>query len=97
MVVPWGNAISPLQLGANNELPRASRKNFPKFNRDGKVSVDKHIATFFVACSIVNPQHENVAVRMFVETLMENVADWFQHLPTRCITSWIDMKNFFEA
>lgn len=97
MVVPWGNTIKPLQLGANNNLPQDSWKNFPKFNGDGKVSADEHITTFFAACNIVNPQHEDVAVRMFVETLIENATDWFQHLPMGCITNWNDMKNCFET
>lgn len=75
MAIPWGNAIGPLQLGANNDLPRASQKNFPKFNGDGKISVDEHIAAFFIACSNINPQHEDIAVMIFVEIWVENATD----------------------
>ena len=40
MVVPWGNVIGPLNLGENNDLPRASRKNFQRFSSDGLVSIE---------------------------------------------------------
>ena len=75
MVVPWGDAIGPLQLAANNDLPKASQKNFPKFNGDGKVSADDNIMAFFSICSIVFPQHEDVVVRLFLETLVESTTD----------------------
>lgn len=77
MVVLEDNVIGPLWLATNNDLPRASRKNFPKFNGDGKVSFDEHITTFFVEYNIVFPQHKDVAVRIIVKTLVENAADWF--------------------
>ena len=83
MAQPCGNAIGPLSLGANNDLLRALRKNFPKFNGDGTNSIEQHLSAFHKACGVVNPQHEDVVVRMFVDTLVDNVADWFQDLPTR--------------
>ena len=56
MAVPWGNAIGPLNLADNHDLPRASRKNFPKFNGDGTVSAEQYLSSFHKACSVVNPQ-----------------------------------------
>lgn len=40
--------------------------------------------------------NEDVAVGMFVDTLVDNAADWFQDLPIRCITNWDTMKQMFE-
>ena len=97
MAVPWGNAVGPLKLTVNHDLPKASRKNFPKFNGDGTVSTEQHLSAFQKACSVVNPQHEDVAVRMFVDTLVDDATDWFQDLPTGCITGWDTMKQRFEA
>lgn len=97
MVVPWGNAIRPLNLAANHDLPKASRKNFPRFNGDGTVSIEKNMSAFHKACGVVNPQHEDTTVRMFVNTLVDDVVDWFQDLPTSRITRWNDMKQRFEG
>jgi hypothetical protein len=96
MVVPWGNVIGLLNHGANNDFPRASRIFFPRFIGDGIIFVEKNLSYFHKACGVVNPEHEDVVVKMFVDTLVDNVSDWFQDLPTRCITDWNDMKKKFE-
>lgn len=46
MAIPWGNAIGPLNLIENHDLPKASRKNFPRFNGDGSVSAKQHLSAF---------------------------------------------------
>jgi hypothetical protein len=33
---------------------------------------------------------------MFIDTLVDDVVDWFQDLPAGCITRWNDMKQRFE-
>ena len=53
-------------------------------------------SAFHKACGVVNPQYEDVVVRMFVDTLVENGVDWFQDLPTKCITNLNTMKQRFE-
>ncbi|KAH9293134.1 hypothetical protein KI387_041663 [Taxus chinensis] len=85
--VPWGNAIGPLALPARHELPRGSRKILPKFDGDGKTSPDDHISAFFAACAVLSVEYEDVAIRLFIETLHDIAADWFHHLPNGCITS----------
>lgn len=45
-------------------------------------------------CDIV--QHEDVAVRLFVQTLTKAMTDWFYHLPNGAITNWEDLKTRFE-
>ena len=79
MAAPWAIAIVLLALIGYHPLPTSSRKNFPKFLGDGKVTVDEHIKAFFVATHILGVAHKDVVVRLFVETLIENVADWFYH------------------
>ncbi|KAH9326512.1 hypothetical protein KI387_006690, partial [Taxus chinensis] len=71
-------------------------KSFPKFRGDGKVHPDEHIAAFIVACGILGVEHEDVSVRIFVETLQDNVVDWFYHLPVGTITNWNTMTTQFE-
>ncbi|KAH9315574.1 hypothetical protein KI387_024201, partial [Taxus chinensis] len=85
--VPWGAAIGPLSLTPPlHDLPHGSWKNIPKFNGDGKQHPDEHIASFFVACGVLGVAHEDVSVRLFIETLHGVVAEWF-YLPNACITN----------
>ena len=41
-------------------------------------------------------QYEDVVVRLFIETLIGDVAKWFQHLPSRLINSGNTMKTHFK-
>ena len=75
MAAPWAAATRPLALNAYHPLPSRSRKNFPKFSGDEKVTTDEHIKSFFAATHILGVGHEDVALRLFVETLTNSVAD----------------------
>lgn len=92
--LPWGQRVGPLSLPQPlHELPRSIRKNFPKFRGDGKVHPDEHIVAFIVACGILMLEHEDVTIRIFVETLQDNVADWFYHLSVGSIIDWTSMTT----
>jgi hypothetical protein len=75
MAAHWAAAMGPLALTTYHPLPISSRKNFPKFLGDGKVTRDQHINSFFIATHILGVAHEDVFVRLFQETLTESVAD----------------------
>ena len=75
MAAPWAAVTRPLALNAYHPLPSGSRKNFPKFSGDGKVTTNEHIKAFFVATHILGIGHEDVAVRLFIETLTDSTAD----------------------
>ena len=75
MAAPWATTTGPLAFDAYHPLSSGSRKNFPKFSGDGKVTTDEHIKAFFAATHILGIGHEDVAVRLFIETLTDNVAD----------------------
>lgn len=51
---------------------------------------------FFVASSISTMQHEDVAMRLFVECLAGPVAEWFYSLLDGSIKNWIMLRNKFE-
>jgi len=97
MAQPWGAAIGPLNLGANlNPLPKNARENLPRFNGDGKTSPEEHLCAFAAACSVLGVQHQDVAIRLFVQTLTDTAAQWFYHLTDASITNWNEMKIAFE-
>ena len=96
MATPWAAATGRLNFVAYHPLPSSSRKNIPKFTGDGKVTVDEHIRAFFTAINILGVSHEDVVVRLFVETLTEAAADWFYYLADGSITNWNTMRVAFE-
>lgn len=85
---PWGNAFGSLGLALPlHALPEGSRKNFPKFFGDGQQHPNEHVVVFYIACGVHSVEHEDVFVRLFVETLQGVAADWFYHLAPHAITN----------
>ena len=97
MATPWAIAIGPSALNTYHPLLARSRKNFPKFLGDGKVTTDEHIKSFFAATHILGVGHEDVTVRLFMETLTNSAVDWFYHLDDGSITNWNPLRTTFEA
>lgn len=98
-LVMWGVAIGPLAFGAGaqlHDLPRGLGKVIPKFIGYGKVSPDEHMRAFFVSSSILAIQHEDVSMRLFVESLIDVVADLFYSLPNGSINNWAALRTRFE-
>ena len=84
----WGAQVGPLALGANlDPLPKGSRELLLKFSGDGKKSTNEHLNAFNIACIVLAIGIENVVVRLFLQTLIDDVADWFHHLPQGTITN----------
>ena len=95
MDAPWVITIGPLALNSYHPLPFGSRKNSPKFLGDGKVTTNEHIKAFFAAAHILGIGHEDVAIRLFVETLTDSATDWFYHLDDGSITDWNTLRTTF--
>ena len=75
MAPPWATTIGPLALNTYHPLLTGSRKNFPKILGNGKVTTNGHIKSFFESTHILGVGHEDVAVRLFVETLTTSAVD----------------------
>lgn len=82
---PWGQNFGPLNFPIPlHPLPQGSRKNIPKFYGD-KQHPNEHIVAFYITCSVLAIEHEDVLVRLFVEYLQGDVVDWFYHLAPQTI------------
>ena len=83
---PWGAQVGPLALGGNlHPLPKGAKEVLPKFYGDEKKSTDEHLNAFNTACVVLAIAHEDVAVRLFIQTLIDDAVDWFHHLPQASI------------
>ena len=66
----------PLALGPNlYSLPKGARDMLPKFSGDGKKSIDEHLNAFNTKHRVLAVSTKNVTVRLFVQTLIEVVAN----------------------
>ena len=73
---PWDAQVGPLALGGNlHPLPKGAREVLPKFYGDGKKSTNEHLNAFNTACAVLVVAHEDVAIRLFVQTLIDDVAN----------------------
>ena len=64
---PWGQNIGPLNLDVNPiVLLKGATKILPKFNGDGKVSIEDHLRAFHTTCGIISVPIQDIVVRLFV-------------------------------
>ena len=79
-------------------------KHIPKFNGEGEVTTEDHLANLAYAGNL-NIEHEDVWMRVFVQSLEGDVRKWFRSLTTGSITGvevlddtflrkWGDKKDF---
>lgn len=96
---PWGAQVGPLDLTNFNlqALPKGAREVLPKFSGDGKVSSSDHINDFNTACIVIGVGIEDVAIHLFIQTLIKTTTYWFHHFPNGSITTWNGMGKTFMA
>lgn len=92
---PWGAQIGPFALVQYSALSKRSWEYRPKFSGDKTQDPNDHIKVVIIACGVLGVQEENIFIRLFVQILLRNVAEWFQNLPDRCITCWKDLEVKF--
>ena len=61
-------------------MPTGSKKYFPEYAGRSDQDPDSHIRAFNIACGILGVLEEDLYVRLFVRSLVDDVAVWFQHL-----------------
>ncbi|KAH9316903.1 hypothetical protein KI387_018672, partial [Taxus chinensis] len=94
--VSWGVAFGPLNLTPPmHDLPKGRRIFFLKFFGDGKQNPGDHLTAFFISCGVLAIEHEDVSVRLFIETLHDLAGEWFYRLAPSTITNWATMRDAF--
>jgi hypothetical protein len=73
--------------GEIHPLLDISMEMFPMFFKNSLGYAEKHFIKFDSACEIYNVAENDVAWRLFISTLMENVGEWFYSLFPGIITS----------
>jgi hypothetical protein len=88
---------SPLNLqGEKHPLPTLPQGALPIFSGDGRVDPKRHLDLFLDMCDFHLIQHDDVMVRLFLQTLTGQAYEWYTSLPIRSISDFDDIeKSFF--
>lgn len=82
IMMPWAAGYGPLSLPVQlNPIPDHYLKLLPTFNAEKKRTIEDHLADNFYI------EHEDVYMRLFVQSLDGDVRKWFRTLPPRYINS----------
>jgi hypothetical protein len=78
---------APLVLPQNlNSFPtRDYMKYLPRFNGEGDVTTEEHLASYYNFADNFNIEHVDVWMRVFVQSLDGEVRKWFRSLPANSI------------
>lgn len=83
-------------LGYPNAFPKDIRDKVPKFLGNNAISCEEHLRLFIDMLNDYEVEHEDVVLKLFVQSLVEDARDWFKRLPDRCIDTWDSFERYFK-
>jgi hypothetical protein len=87
---------SPLNLmGEQHELPVLPKGTLKEFSGDGTIDAKRHLHLFLDVCDFHRVEHDDVMVRLFLQTLSERAYEWYTTFPSRSIRSFNDLEVMF--
>jgi hypothetical protein len=81
--------------GEQHPLPTLPQGVLPVFSGDGSIDPKRHLDQFLVVCDIHLIEHDDVMVRVFLQTLTGQAYEWYLSLPAQSISSFDDLENMF--
>lgn len=79
-----------------NPIPDEIRKRLPKFTGSNAVTCEEHLKSFTDVIDDYNIELDDVIMKLFLQSLIEDARDWFRNLPHASICSWEQFKCFFK-
>ena len=81
--------------GLPNAMPYDLRKHFHKFGGNHLDSASHHVQMFSDLIGDFEITHEDVHMKLFVQTLEGDARDWFSFFPTCFVSSWDEFHSAF--
>lgn len=72
------------------------RDRLHKFARNNAISAEEHLKSFGDLINDYEIMDEDVIMKLFVQSLVDDVRAWYRDLPMNRIGSWEDFKNCFQ-
>jgi hypothetical protein len=86
----------PLNLfGEQHQLPTLPQGALPVFSGDRIMDPKRHMEQFLSMCELHLVEHEDVMVRLFLQTLIGPTHEWYMSLPSQSIVSFDDIETMF--
>lgn len=82
--------------GFPNEIPKNLRDKVTKFAGNNAIIGEKHLKTFTDMLNDYKVVHEDVVMKLFIHSLVEDARDWFRRFSDDYLSSWDDMVRCFE-
>lgn len=83
--------------GQPHDLPTGDyRKRLPKFSGNNAITFEDHLEAFLKYVDDLEVEHEDVTMKMFLQTLEGNARIWYMALLARSIDSWESFKRRFS-
>ena len=79
--------------GAPNPISFDLRDKVIKFFGNNVVTGEEHLRVFIDMLNDYEVEHEDVVMKLFVHSLIEDARDWFKRLPDDNIFSWNDLES----
>jgi hypothetical protein len=83
--------------GYPNKMPTKVNKWLPKFPGNNVITTEDHIYVMGRDMDNASIDHEDVAMRLFSSSLIEEALDWFKGLPDNHIMSYHAFSNLFKS
>jgi hypothetical protein len=76
-----------------NDLPNNYLNFFPKFNSENEVTNVEHLSFFDEFVDNVGLEHDDVYLRIFIQTFEGKVRTWFKGLLSNSLNSWYVLET----
>jgi uncharacterized FlaG/YvyC family protein len=81
--------------GFPNDITKELKKAIPKFSGNGIESAENHCINLKSIIQEFEEFNEDVYMKLFAQSLIEDAAEWFRSLPDGAISSWDEFVNQF--
>lgn len=93
---PWMTNARPLDLSRYKHKIPKDTKNLPIYPRETLgITFKEHLENFSTFYKILAIDHEDITIRMLVQTLTKEALHYYNYLLSRSITYWDDLTNKF--
>ncbi|GLJ49502.1 hypothetical protein SUGI_1048960 [Cryptomeria japonica] len=76
-------------------IPNEIRTAIPRFTGSNAISGEAHCKAFDAVIEDFGLPHEDVKIKLFMQSLIEDARDWFRALPDASIRNLAEFKNLF--
>jgi hypothetical protein len=82
-------------MGEQNELLVLPKGTLKEFYGDGTIDTKRNLHLFLDVCDFHRVEHDDIMVRLLLQTLLEISYEWYRTFPNRSIRSFNDLKFMF--